>query len=611
MAATNSDRNLIDFLTESTQPQCDTVLLPDKTIFSGAGITQIDLLGQTKIEQNMTDYVDGTETIELQQNSSTKSKGASQSTQPFCLTQNNNSVKMLTSEKYNAVEGETEAIKHNGQLSVDDLDLIVEANQLGQSEKTRVNVLVDKKDAPLHQIQETSIPSHSQILPDEVSRNSEAVSKHAVRHVRVDITSPSPPVLPSPKLPVPSSPCGENQPLLSRHRLDSEFINEFPEDPIFQGLVRAAEAAIDRGVYPVRIAQGSSGSYFVKDVDRKSIAVFKPKNEEPYGQLNPKWTKWMHKTCCPCCFGRDCLIPNQGYLSEAGASLIDSKLELNVVPKTKVVHLVSETFNYNAIDRAKSKTKKYTSEHFPAVGKRFHRIGLPPKVGSMQTFVEGYKDAEYWLRKFESESLPTDTYKEYQLQFERLVVLDYIIRNTDRGNDNWLIKYENPDIDDQQEDDITETDWSMVKRPIVTLAAIDNGLAFPFKHPDSWRAYPYHWCWLPEARTPFSDETKNLVLDKLSDINFVESLAMQLYELFSQDKGFDRTLFERQMSVMRGQILNMCQAMRAGKSPEQLVNMPPVVIEKTRELSLGGRLRTMTDHFTQTFHGRKPFFSWC
>jgi hypothetical protein len=23
-----------------------------------------------------------------------------------------------------------------------------------------------------------------------------------------------------------------------------------------------------------------------------------------------------------------------------------------------------------------------------------------------------------------------------------LVVLDYIIRNTDRGNDNWLIKYE-------------------------------------------------------------------------------------------------------------------------------------------------------------------------
>ena len=69
---------------------------------------------------------------------------------------------------------------------------------------------------------------------------------------------------------------------------------------------------------------------------QKKIGVFKPKDEEPYGHLNPKWTKWCHKICCPCCFGRNCLIPNQGYLSEAGASLVDGKLGLNVVPKTKV-----------------------------------------------------------------------------------------------------------------------------------------------------------------------------------------------------------------------------------------------------------------------------------
>ncbi len=34
----------------------------------------------------------------------------------------------------------------------------------------------------------------------------------------------------------------------------------------------------------------------------------------------------------------------------------------------------------------------------------------------------------------------------FQLLFEKLVVLDYIIRNTDRGNDNWLIKYEKPKL---------------------------------------------------------------------------------------------------------------------------------------------------------------------
>jgi len=407
----------------------------------------------------------------------------------------------------------------------------------------------------------------------------------------------------------PSSPSHENQPLLSK-RPDTEILNNFPDDRQYQCLVKKAEQAIDAGVFPSRIAQGSSGSYFVKDEAKKIIGVFKPKNEEPYGQLNPKWTKWLHKTCCPCCFGRGCLIPNQGYLSEAGASLIDMKLGLNVVPKTRVVHLSSKTFNYNAIDRAKSKTKKYTSERFPAVGRRFHRIGLPPKVGSMQTFVEGFKDAEYWLRKFESEPLNSKTQKSYQSQFERLVILDYIIRNTDRGNDNWLIKYTVPEVAETDACE-PEADWSMVNEPVVEIAAIDNGLAFPFKHPDQWRTYPYHWSWLSEAQIPFSCESKDLYYDKLSDSRFVESLTSDLYDLFSQDKGFDKALFERQMSVMRGQILNLCQAINEKKTPEQLVNMPPIVIEKSSHITIGGRLRTMTDHFQQRIHNRRPFFSWC
>lgn len=138
---------------------------------------------------------------------------------------------------------------------------------------------------------------------------------------------------------------------------------------------------------------------------QKVIGVFKPKNEEPYGRLNPKWTKWMHKLCCPCCFGRSCLIPNQGYLSEAGASLIDTKLNLRIVPKTKVrlkffdfyfvkepfinihendvlqvVKLVSETFNYPKIDRGKTRMKQSINERFPKLGRRFNRLGLKPKV---------------------------------------------------------------------------------------------------------------------------------------------------------------------------------------------------------------------------------------
>ncbi|XP_036294638.1 phosphatidylinositol 4-kinase type 2-alpha isoform X3 [Pipistrellus kuhlii] len=299
--------------------------------------------------------------------------------------------------------------------------------------------------------------------------------------------------------------------------------NEFPEDPEFEAVVRKAEVAIERGIFPERIYQGSSGSYFVKDPQGKIIAVFKPKNEEPYGHLNPKWTKWLQKLCCPCCFGRDCLVLNQGYLSEAGASLVDQKLELNIVPRTKVVHIASETFNYSAIDRVKSRGKRLALEKVPKVGQRFNRIGLPLKVGSFQLFVEGYKDADYWLRRFEAEPLPENTNRQLLLQFERLVVLDYIIRNTDRGNDNWLIKYDCP------------MDSSSTRK----------------------------------------------------------------------DPGFDRGQFHKQIAVMRGQILNLTQALKDNKSPLHLVQMPPVIVETARS-----HQRSSCESYTQSFQSRKPFFSW-
>ena len=114
---------------------------------------------------------------------------------------------------------------------------------------------------------------------------------------------------------------------------------------------------------------------------------------------------------------RSCLIPNQGYMSEAGASLVDQKLGLNVVPKTKVIKLASEAFNYLRIDREKSKAKKVVNEHFPKVGRKFNRLGLPPKIGSFQVFVENYKDADFHLRRFETDPLDTDTASSFQVLF--------------------------------------------------------------------------------------------------------------------------------------------------------------------------------------------------
>ena len=102
------------------------------------------------------------------------------------------------------------------------------------------------------------------------------------------------------------------------------------------------------------------------------------------------------------------------------------------------------------------------------------------------------------------------TTKEFQFEFEKLVVLDYMIRNTDRNNDNWLVRQiekkpgeeakdgeqESGRRSEQSEDGVkTGSDvdevltWNNEEiQNLIKIAAIDNGLAFPFKHPDEWRA---------------------------------------------------------------------------------------------------------------------------
>jgi hypothetical protein len=76
----------------------------------------------------------------------------------------------------------------------------------------------------------------------------------------------------------------------------------------YVSLVSSIKSAINEGIHPKMISKGSSGSYFARaKVDGriqtvayvsisfphhndfiKPNSVFKPKDEEPYGRLNPK-----------------------------------------------------------------------------------------------------------------------------------------------------------------------------------------------------------------------------------------------------------------------------------------------------------------------------------
>lgn len=330
----------------------------------------------------------------------------------------------------------------------------------------------------------------------------------------------------------------------------------------FDDIVESVRTAIELEVHPKLITQGSSGSYFARNTQGKVVGVFKPKDEEPYASRNPKWTKWIHRNLFPFFFGRACLIPNLSYISEAAAYVLDTQLRTNLVPYTDIVSLSSKSFHYDFWDR-----RAYYRKKKP----------FPEKPGSFQVFLKGFKDANIFLkenpwpdqnssgtktdrrnkkRRWTEDCRPSGLQSDneededrlntpgqqnrrrgfwtealqqsFREQLEKLVILDYIMRNTDRGLDNWMIRIDqktqeativaeppklNDDVDDGTQpsdytrqsmeeldpygrrepmtaDSRSNTPMQRGPKPVVSIGAIDNSLSWPWKHPDAVSTIP-------------------------------------------------------------------------------------------------------------------------
>ncbi|KAL2142155.1 hypothetical protein VTI28DRAFT_1488 [Corynascus sepedonium] len=410
----------------------------------------------------------------------------------------------------------------------------------------------------------------------------------------------------------------------------------------FEEIVDSVRSAIRQGVHPRMISQGSSGSYFARNPDGKVVGVFKPKDEEPYAAGNPKWNKWIHRNLFPCFFGRACLIPNLSYVSEAAAYVLDAQLRTHLVPYTDVVYLSSKSFHYPFWDRY-----AYSRKRKP----------LPAKPGSFQIFLKGFKDANVFLREhpwpdqYLSGFRTTDPHRKrkrrwadscrpgsaapddgesddgnesprsqtpgpgnfvwtptlkqaFREELEKLVILDYIMRNTDRGLDNWMIKVDweteqvsvasdpvqlNMDISEPEQGprpvDLPQrnssrpralhpyqaerpmdasTPVSTTPDPHISIGAIDNSLSWPWKHPDAWRSFPFGWLFLPVdlIGRPFSQKTRDHFLPLLTSTQWWSQTQLALRRVFQMDNDFQERMFARQIAVMKGQAWNVVETLK-------------------------------------------------
>ncbi|KAK7180982.1 uncharacterized protein CC84DRAFT_1128213 [Paraphaeosphaeria sporulosa] len=406
----------------------------------------------------------------------------------------------------------------------------------------------------------------------------------------------------------------------------------------FDEIVESVQVAIEQGMHPKLITQGSSGSYFARNSQGKVVGVFKPKDEEPYASRNPKWTKWIHRNLFPFFFGRACLIPNLSYISEAAAYVLDCQLRTNLVPYTEVVSLSSKSFHYDFWDR-----RAYYRKRKP----------FPEKAGSFQVFLKGFKDANIFLkehpwpdqnnvnlnnarrkkkRRWAEECRPSGPQSDdedeeearsntpelqhrrgfwteglqqsFREQLEKLVILDYIMRNTDRGLDNWMIRIdqktqeasivaEPPRTDGHLEEDeevvpsnytrqsMSEADpygrrepmkatsrsttpMASGPTPAITIGAIDNSLSWPWKHPDAWRSYPFGWLFLPVSLIgkPFSEATRRHFLPLLTSKLWWAETQAALRKCFTQDDDFKERMYAKQIAVMKGQAWNVVETLK-------------------------------------------------
>lgn len=308
---------------------------------------------------------------------------------------------------------------------------------------------------------------------------------------------------------------------------DYEPVNEkkpnYTQDENYLDRIEAAaKFALKLGIRPESVGEGNSGTYFLRDLSKKRIAVFKPGDEEALSENSFKMGSRAKRvflglvrrifnfcqTAVFCCSGR-------GYKAEVAASIMSKGLGLNNVPLTKITALAHPAFNYSSDQRKKGI--------------------LPLKKGSFQLFVEGknlalaektLKISHLWCsvpklaeRHFSAphevkrlnELLPQD-------EFERLAVIDIVIGNLDRHFRNWLLGKH--------------------------AFGIDNGYAFAFKHSDSkvTGLNQYMWKFLPHANRTFSKTTKqriNQIKDQLPAI-IRQLKTPQLGEMLITDQQIEK-----------------------------------------------------------------------
>ncbi|XP_062179130.1 phosphatidylinositol 4-kinase gamma 4-like [Phragmites australis] len=235
-------------------------------------------------------------------------------------------------------------------------------------------------------------------------------------------------------------------------------------------MISTTIAGLENGHLPVMSAEGSGGVYFMQDAaGQKNVAVFKPIDEEPMAENNPRGLplsadgEGMKRGT----------IVGQGALREVAAYILD-----HPVGDCKYGHSVG-----------------FSGVPPTALVRSLHR-GKSFKIGSLQMFMKNNGSTE----DMGPRAFPVK-------EVHKIAVLDIRLANADRHAGNILV--------------CKEGEGSNYK-----LIPIDHGYCLPEKFEDC----TFEWLYWPQAHEPFSDETIAYIktLDAEKDIKLLKFHGWEL-----------------------------------------------------------------------------------
>lgn len=236
--------------------------------------------------------------------------------------------------------------------------------------------------------------------------------------------------------------------------ISSSMLDSTPK--YLRSLVTQARRGLSLGLKPDLVLEGSGGTYFLHDARKNKIGVFKPADEEPYAENNPRG--YLRQAGDPMSL-RAGIVPGEACMREVAAFLLD-KDGFSGVPMTTLVEARHPAFNSNGARLNVSQGGAAMGSHSISPSSPVNSA-LMKKPGSFQEFIR----SECTIDDISPSMISVE-------EVHKIAILDIRIMNADRNAANLLIR--------RKPDNSLE------------LVPIDHGYCLRSVCDVSWM----DWCWL-------------------------------------------------------------------------------------------------------------------